>query len=226
MTAPRCELINIAGQAGGGCAAANQRFPRLPGASASPRPVAAVCLPRSPRAWDLGLLQLCACRAPLPGHMPAAVHEYPGLKLLANLNQSPWFSLEFRSVLFNPGPENTTACCHASPPGKIEPTFDSREAKETSLLLKRYCTRKRGCFQARQELALSPPADSRVPSNVVHRVSTLSSNIARAICEVFRNRKVSELYIPCWQASTDIILARKANTLRAILHGHCEWYGK
>ena len=156
MTAPRCELINIAGQAGGGCAAANQRFPRLPGASASPRPVAAVCLPRSPGAWDLGLLQLCACRAPLPGHMPAAVHECPGLKLLANLNQSPWFSLEFRSVLFNPGPENTTACCYASPPGKIEPTFDSRGAKETSLLLKRYWTRKRGCFQARQELALSP----------------------------------------------------------------------
>ena len=176
MTAPRCELINIADQAGGGYAAANQRFPRLPGASASPRPVAAVCLPRSPGAWDLGLLQLCACQAPLSGHQPA----HPG-----ELRQ-PW----------------------------------------PVLLLKRYCTRKRGCFQARQELALSPPADSRVPSNVVHRVSTLSSNIARAICEVFRNCKVSELYIPCWQASTDIILARKANTLRAILHGHCEWYGK
>ena len=62
---------------------------------------------------------------------------------------------QFFLIQAHPG-NLTTACCYASPPGKIEPTFDSREAKETSLLLKRYCTRKRECFQARQELALSP----------------------------------------------------------------------
>ena len=41
----------------------------------------------------------------------AAVHECPELKITADLAKSPWISLEFRSVLFNPAPENATACC-------------------------------------------------------------------------------------------------------------------